>query len=77
MHVSGTRATDADPSKLEPKMHQFSSLDFSTPFFRQNLQNMRKVTPKGIPFGTSNLKKSAKNDVWAKGDQFTIGTTEV
>ena len=44
-------ASAAGPSKLEPKMHHFSSLNFSTPFFKQNLQNMRKASPKGTPFG--------------------------
>ena len=32
----------ADPSKLDAKMHNFSSLNFSTFFFRPNLQNLRK-----------------------------------
>ena len=58
-------ASAAGPSKLEPKMRHFPNLNFSTSFFRQNLQNMRKVTPQGIPFRASNLQKSAKNAVRA------------
>ena len=37
--------------KKSSKSHHFSDLNFSTPFFKQNLQKMRKVPPNGTPVG--------------------------
>ena len=47
--------TAAGPSQKSSKSHQFSSFNFSTLFFMQNLQKPTKWTPKEIP-----LLKSAK-----------------
>ena len=48
-----TRGYPFPPPCLQkfPKNQNFSDLKFRTPFFKQNLQNMRKVSPKGNPVG--------------------------
>ena len=53
----------ADPSKLEAKMHHFSSLDFGPLFFKPNLQNLRKLAPKETTFGGPNRLVCGKNAV--------------
>ena len=50
----------AGTSKLEPETLHLSSPNFSTSFFMQNLQNLRRSTPTGTTSGSQNLKKPYK-----------------
>ena len=52
--------TAAGPSKLEPKMLHFHASIPACHFCMQNLQNLRKLTPKGTPFGSPNPPRSYK-----------------
>ena len=55
--------TAAGPSRLEPKMLHFSSLNFSRFFAMQNLQNLCTWTATRTSFGSPNPPKSNKKTV--------------
>ena len=47
----GPRPLTPAPPKSLPKVIIFQASISAPPFFKQNLQNMRKLSPKGTPFG--------------------------
>ena len=58
LHVSEGPAPAAGPSKLKPKIHHFSSLNFNT-----LLPNLPTWVPKGSLLGSPNLLTCAANTI--------------